>query len=425
MLSPRRYGGMASNAEDAPRSVLAAVLAAASRLLRRPLASYYLVLGSAGLLLTLGLVMVFSASSVSSLRFHGSSYFIVGRQVAWVFAAVPMAFVASRLSPLMIRRLGLLLLTVSVALLLLTYVPGIGVEVSGNQSWLDFGGPFRIQPSEFAKLGLVVWGAAVLAGNGRLVRPWKQLVVPFVPVAVLVVALTVGQGDLGTAIVLMAVVLTLLWVVGVPSWLFGLAVGTVAVVGVYFVLAAEYRLDRVRLFLDPFADVDDRTFQAAHSIYAFSNGGWWGRGLGASVEKWGGLPGAHTDFIFAIIGEELGLPGTLMVIALFLVLGYAGIRIAWNAQDPFVRLAAAGITGWLLIQTLVNMGSVLAVLPIVGVPLPLVSYGGSALVPMLVAVGVLVSFARREPGARAALAARRHGRSEQGAVRRERGGVNV
>ena len=179
------------------------------------------------------------------------------------------------------------------------------------------------------------------------------------------------------------------------------------------------------MFLDPFADVDDRTFQAAHSIYAFSNGGWWGRGLGASVEKWGGLPGAHTDFIFAIIGEELGLPGTLMVIALFLVLCYAGIRIAWNAQDPFVRLAAAGITGWLLIQALVNMGSVLAVLPIVGVPLPLVSYGGSALVPMLVAVGVLVSFARREPGARAALAARRHRRGDHSADRRERGGVNV
>jgi cell division protein FtsW len=416
---------MAIDTEGAPRSVFSAGVAAASQLLRRPLASYYLVLGSAGLLLTLGLVMVFSASSVASLRFHGSSYFIVGRQVAWVVAALPFAFAASRLSPLMIRRLGLLLVIVSVALLALTYVPGIGVEVAGNQNWIDFGGPFNIQPSEFAKLGLVVWGAAVLAGNGRLVRPWRQLVVPFVPVAVFVVALTVGQRDLGTAIVLMAVVLTMLWVVGIPSWLFSLAVGTAAVVGVYFVLAAEYRLDRVRLFLDPFADVDDRTFQAAHSIYAFSNGGWWGRGLGASVEKWGGLPGAHTDFIFAIIGEELGLPGTLMVIALFLVLGYAGIRIAWNAQDPFVRLAAAGITGWLLIQALVNMGSVLAVLPIVGVPLPLVSYGGSALVPMLVAVGVLVSFARREPGARTALAARRHRRGEQGAGRRERGGVNI
>jgi cell division protein FtsW len=298
---------------------------------------------------------------------------------------------------------------------LLTYVPGIGEEVRGNRNWIDFGGPFRIQPSELAKLGLVLWGAGVLAAKGGLLRQWKHLVVPFIPVAFVVVALTVGQGDLGTAVVLMGVVLTLLWVVGVPSWLFSLAVGSIAVVGFYLIMAAEHRLDRVRLFLDPFADVDDRTFQAAHSIYAFSNGGWWGRGLGGSVEKWGGLPEAHTDFIFAIIGEELGLPGTVIVIALVLVLGFAGIRIAWNTRDPFVRLASAGITGGLLVQALLNMGSVLAVLPIVGVPLPLVSYGGSALMPMLVAVGALVAFARHEPGAQAALASRR----ETGASKEE------
>jgi cell division protein FtsW len=415
---------MATAAEDVSRSVRTASVSAGSRLLRRPLASYYLILGSAGLLVTLGLIMVFSASSVYSLRQHGSSYYIVTRQVAWFLAALPVAYLVSRMSPRTIRKLGLPLLLVSLALLLMTYVPGIGEEVRGNQNWIDFGGPFRIQPSELAKLGLVLWGAGVLASKGRLLGQWKHLIVPFLPVALVVVALTVGQGDLGTAVVLMGVVLTLLWVVGIPSWLFSLAVGTAAVVGVYFVLAAEHRLDRVRLFLNPFADVDNRTFQAAHSIYAFSGGGWWGRGLGGSVEKWGGLPEAHTDFIFAIIGEELGLPGTLMVIVLFLVLGFAGIRIAWSTRDRFIRLAAAGITGGLLVQALLNMGSVLAVLPIVGVPLPLVSYGGSALMPMLVAVAVLVAFARQEPGARAALAARREGRAEPGALRRERGGVS-
>jgi cell division protein FtsW len=415
---------MATTAEDASRSVRTASVSAGSRLLRRPLASYYLVLGSAGLLLTLGLIMVFSASSVYSLRQHGSSYYIVTRQVAWFVAALPVAYLVSRMSPSTIRKLGLPLLLISLALLLMTYVPGIGEEVRGNRNWIDFGGPFRIQPSELAKLGLVLWAAGVLANKGRLLRQWQHLIVPFLPVALVVVALTVGQGDLGTAVVLMGVVLTLLWVVGIPSWLFSLAVGTAAVVGVYFVLAAEHRLDRVRLFLNPFADVDNRTFQAAHSIYAFSGGGWWGRGLGGSVEKWGGLPEAHTDFIFAIIGEELGLPGTLMVIVLFLVLGFAGIRIAWNTRDRFIRLAAAGITGGFLVQALLNMGSVLAVFPIVGVPLPLVSYGGSALMPMLVAVAVLVAFARQEPGARAALAARREGRTEPGALRRERGGVS-
>ena len=412
---------MATSTDDRPRSLPTAGLAALARMLRRPLASYHLVLGSAGLLLVLGLVMVFSASSVYSLRHHGSSYYIVARQVAWVLAALPLAFVAARMPPGVLRRLGLPLLVVSVALLVLTYVPGLGMSVSGNQNWIEVGGPFRIQPSELAKLGLVLWGATVFARKGKLLRQWRHLLVPFVPVAAAVVALTVGQGDLGTAVVLMAVVLSMLWVVGVPTWLFSLAVGTVAVIGAYFVMSAEHRLDRVRLFLDPFADVDDRTFQAAHSIYAFSGGGWWGRGLGGSVEKWGGLPEAHTDFILAIIGEELGLPGTLMVMLLFLVLGFAGIRIAWNTRDPFVRLAATGITAWLLVQALVNMGSVLAVLPIVGVPLPLVSYGGSALVPMLIAIGMLVSFAKEEPGAREALAARRRARAE----RRDRGGVTI
>jgi cell division protein FtsW len=424
---------MAARAEDTPRSFPGVGLAALSRMLRRPLASYHLVLGSTGLLLVLGLVMVFSASSVFSERFHDTPYYIFGRQLAWVLAALPIAYLVSKMSPRLLRRFALPMLVLSVGLLLLTYVPGLGVEVSGNRNWIEFGGPFRIQPSELAKLGLVMWGADVFARKGRLLRQWKHLMVPFVPVAGFVVALTVGQGDLGTAVVLMAVVLTLLWVVGVPSWLFSLAVGTMSVIGLYFVMSAQHRLDRVRLFLNPFADTDDRTFQAVHSIYAFSNGGWWGRGLGGSVEKWGGLPEAHTDFIFAIIGEELGLPGTFVVIGLFFVLGYAGIRIAWRSRDPFVRLAAAGFTGWLLVQALVNMGSVLAVLPIVGIPLPLVSYGGSALVPMLVAVGILVSFAREEPGARDALAARRRTRAERRgaerdrrlAKRRDRGGVTV
>ncbi|MGH8777292.1 MAG: putative lipid II flippase FtsW [Jiangellaceae bacterium] len=388
-------------------------------MLRRPLASYHLVLGAAGLLLVLGLVMVASASSVYSLSTHGSSYYIVARQAAWALAALPIAFLVSRMPPRILRRLGLPLLVASVVLLLFTYVPGVGVDVNGNRNWIEFGGPFRVQPSELAKLGLVLWGANLFASMGRLLRQWKHLLVPFAPVAGFVVTLTVGQGDLGTAIVLMGVVLTLLWVVGVPTWLFSLTAGAMAVVGVYFVMAEQTRFDRVRLFLDPLADADNLTYQALHSRYAFANGGWWGQGLGASREKWGRLPEAHTDFIFAIIGEELGLPGTLVVIVLFLVLGYAGIRIAWRTRDPFVRIAAAGITGWLLVQAIVNLGSVLAVLPIVGIPLPFVSYGGSALVPTIVGVGMLVSFARQEPGAREALAARRRLRAER------RGGVTA
>jgi cell division protein FtsW len=396
-------------AERTDRAALAGpggVAAAVSRMLRRPLASYHLVLGSSGLLLLLGLVMVFSASTYTSQDAYGDPYRIFVRQVVLCLVGIGVGALAARSSIGTVRRLALPLLATAIVLLVLTYVPGIGITVNGTRAWLDLGGElFRIQPSELAKLGLVLWGASVFAGSP--LRQWKHVVLPFVPVSALVVALTVGQNDLGTSMILMGIVLAMLWVLGVPTWLFGLSLGGVGVVATYFVTNAAHRMNRVSIFLDPWQDPDRTGYQSIHAIYAFAEGGWWGRGLGASSEKLGRLPEAHTDFIFAIIGEELGLPGTFVVIGLFGMLGYAGIRIAWRARDPFVRLAAAGITAWLVGQALVNLGSVLGVLPVVGVPLPLVSYGGSALVPTVAAIGLLVCFAKEEPGAKAALKARR------------------
>lgn len=385
--------------------------AAIARLLKRPLASYYLVLGSAGLLLVLGLVMVFSASSVNARELYGSPFYFFGRQAGFVLAALPLAWVASRLRARSIRRLGLAALITAIVLLGLTFT-ALGKPVNGNRNWLDFGGPFLVQPSEVAKLALVLWGAQVFAIKGKLIREWRHLLVPFLPVAMAVVALTIGQNDLGTALILMAIVLSMLWVIGVPTWLFTLALGVVGVVGLYFVTASTNRTIRVLGFLDPFEHFDGAGYQAGNSIWAFANGGWWGTGLGASTQKWPGrLPEAHTDFIFSIIGEELGLPGALIVIALFLALGYAGIRIAMRTRDVFTRLVAAGITGWLMVQMVINVGSVLAVFPVVGVPLPLVSYGGSAVVVTVLAVGILLALAKEEPGARDALAARRRERA--------------
>ncbi|HEU4543552.1 MAG TPA: putative lipid II flippase FtsW [Jiangellaceae bacterium] len=384
------------------------VVAAVSRLLRRPLASYHLVLGSTGLLLLLGLVMVFSASTFTSHAAYGDPYRIFVRQVILCVVGIGVGWLAARSKLSTARRLALPLLVIAVALLVATYVPGLGVTVNGTRAWLDLGGElFRIQPSELAKLGLVLWGAHMFARKGPLLRQWMHIALPFVPVSAVIVALTVGQNDLGTSLILMGIVLAMLWVLGVPTWLFGLSLGGVAVVATYFVTNAQHRLNRVSIFLDPWQDPQGTGYQSIQAIYAFAEGGWWGRGLGASSEKLGRLPEAHTDFIFAIIGEELGLPGTFVVIGLFGMLGYAGIRIAWRARDPFVRLAAAGITTWLVGQALVNLGSVLGVLPVVGVPLPLVSYGGSALVPTIAAIGLLVCFAKEEPGARAALKARR------------------
>ncbi|TCC05425.1 putative lipid II flippase FtsW [Kribbella soli] len=378
-------------------------IAAIKDVLDRPLTSYHIVLGATGLLLVLGLMMVLSASSVLSLRVNGNSYTIFVRQLIWVGVGLPMAYVASRMTPRHFRMLAYVALLGSMFLLVLTYIPGLGVGVNGNTNWLNLGGPLQIQPSEFAKLAMVMWCADLYARKEKLLTQWKHLLVPMVPVCGLVIALVVGQHDLGTALVLMAVMIGMIWIVGAPTRLFVATIVVVGAVATYFVNAEKYRLDRVTSFLDPFANPTTVGWQAYHSFYALSTGGWWGVGIGNSRQKWSNLPEAHTDFIFSVIGEELGLVGSLTVLALFLTLAYAGVRIATRNTEPFVRYAAAGITIWIMAQTLVNLGAVIGLLPIVGIPLPLLSYGGSALLPTLIAIGMLLSFAKAEPGAQAAL----------------------
>ncbi len=374
--------------------------------LAHPIAPYYLLIGSAGLLLAIGLVMVLSASGVWALAAFDDSYYALKRQLMWVAVGLVVALLLSRTPISVIRKAAWPLIIGSVGLLLLTYVPGLGVEVNGSTNWLDFGGPFRIQPSELAKLALVVWGAHVFAAKGRRLREIRHLMIPMFLGAGAVIALTVGQKDLGTAIVLTAIVFGLLWVAGVPSWLMLIGGAAAAAVGSFFIWTEEYRRNRVLSFLDPFADRLDTGYQAVASIYAFGSGGWWGAGLGASKQKWGRLPEAHTDFIYAVIGEELGLIGSLVVLVLLLVLAYAGMRIASRATDRFVRFAVAGVMTWVLAQSVINLGAALGVMPITGVPLPLVSYGGSAMVIVLAGLGLVLAGARTDPAVSAALAAR-------------------
>ncbi|RAW16364.1 putative lipid II flippase FtsW [Phytoactinopolyspora halophila] len=410
----RRYAGMATAEGGTPNNGTGVDLRASlGRFLRRPLASYYLILGSAGLLLLLGLIMVFSSTTYMSTQQFGHPAYYFTRQLLWVLVALPVAWVISRMPLRFLRALSLLMVIGAIVLLALTYVPGLGVVRGGSRNWLDFGGPFLLQPSEAAKLALVIWAAHVFANKGKLLRHWRHLVVPVGPIAAVVVGLTIGQGDLGTSVIMMLILLGMLWVIGVPTWLFGLTLGGVGVLGVYLIATAEHRLARILTFLDPFSDYSVTGYQPANSIFALANGGWWGTGLGASTQKWGPLPEQHTDFIFAILGEELGLPGSLMVIVLFLAFGYAGLRIATRTKDTFVRLAAAGITGWFMVQTVINLGMVLAVFPVVGVPLPLVSYGGASMVVTIAAVGVMLALAKQEPGAKEALAARRRRRQRQ------------
>jgi cell division protein FtsW len=226
-----------------------------------------------------------------------------------------------------------------------------------------------------------------------------------------VVVLVVIGRDLGTALVLMAILLAMLWVVGAPGRLFAVSLTVIGVVAIWLASTSPERRERLTNFADPFKDFHNAGWQPAHGLFALSSGGVFGQGIGASQQKWGDLPEAHTDFIFAVLGEELGLIGTLLVIGLFLTIAYAAVRVASHTTDAFVRYATFGIVVWLLGQMIINVGMVLALLPVIGIPLPLVSYGGSALVPSLVALGLLIGFARREPEAARALAQRKKARS--------------
>jgi cell division protein FtsW len=378
--------------------------------LDRPLTSYYLLLGASTLLLTIGLLMVLSASSVEAYKVYGNSYHYFLKQLMWVALALPIAFVASRLPHKLLRRLAWPGLIGSTILLALTQVPGLGVRVSGNTNWLALG-PLTIQPAEFAKLSIILWCSHLYARKEKLLGDWKHTLIPVVPVTIGLTLLVIKGGDLGTALVLFAIVLGMLWVVGAPGRLFGGSFLVIAAFALYLASTSEERLERLTNFVDPFKNYEGAGWQAAHGFFAMSSGSWFGKGIAASQQKWGSLPEAHTDFIFAVLGEELGLVGTLLVLGLFLTIAYAGIRVALRTDDVFVRYMAAGITVWLSAQMMINIGMVLALLPVIGIPLPLVSYGGSALLPSLVALGLLVSFARSEPGAAAALRARRRRRS--------------
>ncbi|MEU1073721.1 MULTISPECIES: putative lipid II flippase FtsW [unclassified Streptomyces] len=374
----------------------------------RPLTAYYLILGSSLLITVLGLVMVYSASMIKALELSLPASYFFRKQFLAALIGGALMFAASRMPAKLHRALSYPMLVVTVFLMVLVQIPGIGMSVNGNQNWIYLGGPFQLQPSEFGKLAMILWGADLLARkqDKRLLTQWKHMLVPLVPVAFLLLGLIMLGGDMGTAIILCAILFGLLWLAGAPTRLFGGVLAVATTIAVLLIKTSPNRMGRLACIGATDPGPQDQCWQAVHGIYALASGGWFGSGLGASVEKWGQLPEPHTDFIFAITGEELGLAGTLSVLALFAALGYAGIRVAGRTEDPFVRYAAGGVTTWIVAQAVINIGAVLGLLPIAGVPLPLFSYGGSALLPTMFAVGLLIAFARDDPAARAALAMR-------------------
>ncbi len=354
-----------------------------------PSSSGYVLLLAVLLVLNLvGLVMVLSASSVVALEHEGSPYYYFVRQLMWLALGGVIFFVTWRVDYRRWRALATPALVGTVFLLALVFVPGLGVNANGSSRWLGYGN-FSIQPSEVAKLAVLLFVADLLARRRQRITDLRVTLRPVIAVFGLVGGLILMQPNLGTTIVLAAIVLAVLFTAGTPftplarTAAFGVAAAT------FLAFSKSYRRARLLAFLHPWQDPLGIGYQNIQSQVSLASGGWFGVGLGASRAKWGFLPYAHTDFIFAIIGEELGLVGALLVVSLFIALGVLGVRAAMMASDPFGRLMAIGITTWFCVQAFVNIGAVIGVLPITGVPLPFISFGGSSLLATMAAAGIL------------------------------------
>ena len=340
----------------------------------------------------LGLVMVVSSSSVSDLQTYGDAWYHLRRHVIWVVMGLVGLSVTLRVDYRRLRRLARPGLVLAIVPLVLVLIPGVGIRTNGSARWLGVG-VVSFQPSEFAKLAVILYGAAILSS-----RPPESVRLTLWPMLVVlggVGGLIFLEPDLGTALILGSIVACLLFFAGLG--LGSLALTGVAGMGLVAVLSlgAGYRRDRLFSVLDPWSDPLNTGWQTIQAGVAISNGGLWGLGLGASRAKWGFLPMVQTDFIFAIVAEELGFVVAILVVLAFLVLGIFGLSTAMHAPDRFGQLLAAGITSWILIQAFVNIGAVLGVLPITGIPLPFVSYGGSSMVLTLTAFGILLNVARQ------------------------------
>jgi len=357
--------------------------------------TYYLILGSTLALTAIGIMMVLSASSVEAIAAGESPYSAALKQGLFAAIGVFVMFVLSRVNVVWLKRLAWP--AMCLAIILLGLVLLIGRSALGNQNWIDVG-PFTFQPSEAAKLALALWMATVLNRKAKLLTEWRHALVPVVlPGAGAVLALILAGNDLGTAMIVMIIMAAGLFFAGVRLYLFGIAGAVLAVGTIVLAITSPNRMCRILSWTgQTCSDGSDLNYQSTNGLYGLASGGWFGVGLGQSRQKYSWIPEAHNDFIFAIIGEELGLVGTLVVLVLFAILGTAIYRVVVAQQDLFHRVLAGAIMVWLLGQAAVNMAVVTGLLPVVGIPLPFISYGGSALLMSLCAVGVVLSLARAQ-----------------------------
>ncbi|WKG01281.1 putative lipid II flippase FtsW [Mycolicibacterium sp. HK-90] len=377
--------------------------------LGRPMTSFHLIIAVTALLTTLGLIMVLSASGVYSYDFDGSPWAVFGRQVMWTAIGLVAFYLALRMPVRTMRRLAFPGFAFTILLLILVLIPGIGKVANGSRGWFVVAG-FSLQPSELAKIAFAIWGAHLLAARRLERASLREMLIPLVPAAVIALALIVAQPDLGQTITLSIILLGLLWYAGLPLRVFLSSLSAAVLAAGVLAVSAGYRSDRVQSWLDPAADSQGIGYQSRQARFALANGGIFGDGLGQGSAKWNYLPNAHNDFIFAIIGEELGFVGAVGLLGLFGLFAYTGMRIARRSADPFLRLLAATTTLWVVGQTFINVGYVVGLLPVTGLQLPLISAGGSSQATMLLMMGLITNAARHEPEAVAALRAGRDDR---------------
>ena len=365
---------------------------------------YYALLIATFGLLFIGIVMILSASTTVSYKQFSNQYIIFLRQLMFAGIGIVMMMAISRLPRVFFFKWAKAALWISIILLVLVLIPSIGISVAGQRNWISLWGPFRLQPSEIAKLTLIVWGSVVLSKQVKSkVTTWQNLLIPVFPVGAIIAILVIFEGDLGTALIIGPILLSLFFAVGAPVKLFTWS-AMAGLLGILILSIQEgYRVQRFLSWINPSAENQDAGWQVMHGKYALASGGWTGIGLGASKEKWGWLPAAHTDFIFAVVGEELGLVGTLIVLALIGTIAYVALTLARKTNDLFTKLIATAVMAWIVVQSIINVGAVLGLLPVTGVPLPLVSYGGSSLVFTMSAIGVLMAVLRAEPNVKAEL----------------------
>ena len=359
--------------------------------------NYFLLLGTTLFLVGFGLVMVLSSSTIESYNDDEGFFGRFIRQGLFAVVGIPLMLVASRMPPRFWKRWAWPALLVGGALQLLVFTP-LGYGYGGNQNWLQLGS-FTMQPSEFVKIALIAWVAWVLSTKQDLLSDWKHVALPIGPVAGMAIGFVLIGNDLGTASVMIMIVLGCMFFAGVKLRYLFTTIVSIGVLGSLFALTSASRSSRISAWMNGCGpdDYAGYCWQPEHANWALAAGGLFGKGLGNSVAKWNWLPEADSDYIFAIIGEELGLIGACVVLVMFIVLAIAFVRVIRSTRDTFARIATSGVMVWVIGQAFINIAVVLGVLPVLGVPLPLISAGGSALIATLLGIGIVLSFARSTP----------------------------